>query len=118
MTIVENDKGEFVPTRIQNGWHICINYRKLNEVTKKDHFPFPYLDQMIKQITGKSYFCFLDGFLVFTKYLLHVMTKTKPLLHVILERFPLEECHLDCVMLLLHFKDACLVYSLILLVNA
>ncbi|KAL0549683.1 hypothetical protein IC582_014170 [Cucumis melo] len=62
MTIVKNDKGEMVPMRMQNGWRMCIDYRKLNEVTKKDHFPLPFLDQMIKHLAGRSYFCFLDGF--------------------------------------------------------
>ncbi|KAL0533995.1 hypothetical protein IC582_028272 [Cucumis melo] len=65
MTVVKNDKGEMVPMRIQNGWRMCIDYRKLNEVIKKDHFPLPFLDQMIECLVGKSYFCFLDGFFGF-----------------------------------------------------
>ncbi|KAL4027869.1 hypothetical protein IC575_011059 [Cucumis melo] len=62
MTVVKNDKGEMVSMRMQNGWRMCIDYRKLNEVTKKDHFPLPFLDQMIERLAGRSYFCFLDGF--------------------------------------------------------
>ncbi|KAA0061335.1 RNA-directed DNA polymerase-like protein [Cucumis melo var. makuwa] len=31
MTVVKNDKGEMVPMRMQNGWRMCIDYRKLNE---------------------------------------------------------------------------------------
>ncbi|KAL4036015.1 hypothetical protein IC575_004733 [Cucumis melo] len=65
MTIVKNDKGEMVSMRIQNGWRMCIDYRKLNEVTKKDHFPLPFLDQMIERLAGRTYFCFLDGFFGF-----------------------------------------------------
>ncbi|KAL0548815.1 hypothetical protein IC582_013289 [Cucumis melo] len=62
ITIVKNEKGEMVPMRMQNGWRICIYYWKLNEVTKKDHFPLHFLDQMIKRLAGRSYFCFLDEF--------------------------------------------------------
>ncbi|KAL4010508.1 hypothetical protein IC575_030005 [Cucumis melo] len=61
MTVVKNDKGEMVPMQMQNGWRMCIDYRKLNEVTKKDHFPLPFLDQMVEFLAGRSYFCFLDG---------------------------------------------------------
>ena len=44
------------------GWRVCIDYRKLNAVTKKDHFPLPFLDQLLKRIVGYEFYCFLDGF--------------------------------------------------------
>ncbi|GJY90199.1 reverse transcriptase domain-containing protein [Tanacetum coccineum] len=44
------------------GWRICIDYRKLNEATRKDHFPLPFMDQMLKRLAGNEYYCFLDGF--------------------------------------------------------
>lgn len=62
MTMTKNDKGEMVPTGVQNKWRMCIDYRKLNEVTKKDHFPIPFSDQKIKRLARKPFFCFLDGF--------------------------------------------------------
>ena len=62
MTTVKNDKGEMVPMRVQNGWGMCIDFYKLNEVTKKDHFPIPFLDQMVERLAEKPLFCFLDGF--------------------------------------------------------
>ena len=62
ITIIKNQNNEFVPTRIQNGWRVCIDYRKLNLVTRKDHFSLSYIDQMLERLAGKSYYCFLDGY--------------------------------------------------------
>ncbi|CAM8921953.1 unnamed protein product [Rhodiola kirilowii] len=62
LTVVQNDKGELVPTRTVNGWRMCIDYRKLNKATKKDHFPIPFIDQMLERLAGHKYFCFLDGY--------------------------------------------------------
>ncbi|CAM8990149.1 unnamed protein product [Rhodiola kirilowii] len=62
LTVVKNDKGELVLTRTVNGWRMCIDYRKLNKVTRKDHFPIPFIDQMLERLAGHDYFCFLDGY--------------------------------------------------------
>ncbi|GJU03728.1 reverse transcriptase domain-containing protein [Tanacetum coccineum] len=62
MTVVTNDENEFVPTRLVTGWRVCIDYRKLNEATRKDHFPLPFMDQMLERLAGNEYYCFLDGF--------------------------------------------------------
>nr|GEY04394.1 reverse transcriptase domain-containing protein [Tanacetum cinerariifolium] len=62
MSVIKNDKNELVPTRLVTGWRVCIDYRKLNEATRKDHFPLPFMDQMLERLTGNEYYCFLDGF--------------------------------------------------------
>ncbi|CAN6552358.1 unnamed protein product [Malus baccata var. baccata] len=62
LTIVENAENELVPTRIQTGWRVCIDYRKLNATTRKDHFPLPFLDQTLERLAGHSFYCFLDGY--------------------------------------------------------
>ncbi|GJY48137.1 reverse transcriptase domain-containing protein [Tanacetum coccineum] len=62
MTVVTNEDNELVPTRTVTGWHVCIDYRKLNEATRKDHFPLPFMDQMLERLAGNKFFCFLDGF--------------------------------------------------------
>ncbi|KAI3515815.1 hypothetical protein L1887_14720 [Cichorium endivia] len=62
ITVVKNKEGELVPTRVQNGWRVCIDYRKLNASTRKDHFPLPFIDQMLERLAGKSHYCCLDGY--------------------------------------------------------
>ena len=62
ITVVENSVGELVPTRQTTGWRVCIDYRKLNTMTRKDHFPLPFIDQILERLAGQSYYCFLDGY--------------------------------------------------------
>jgi hypothetical protein len=62
LTVVNNQDNELVPTRIQSGWRVCIDYRKLNAATRKDHFPLPFIDQMVERLAGHKYYCFLDGY--------------------------------------------------------
>ena len=62
MTVVPNEKNELIPQRTVTGWRVCIDYRKLNKATRKDHFPLPFLDQMLDRLAGKAYYCFLDGY--------------------------------------------------------
>nr|GEV23950.1 reverse transcriptase domain-containing protein [Tanacetum cinerariifolium] len=62
MTVITNNENELVPTRLVIGWRVCINYQKLNEATRKDHFPLPFMDQMLERLTGNEFYYFLDGF--------------------------------------------------------
>jgi hypothetical protein len=62
MTVITNDKNEVIPTRIVTGWRVYIDYQKLNYATRKDHFPLPFIDQMLECLSGYRYYCFLDGF--------------------------------------------------------
>ncbi|GJS90690.1 reverse transcriptase domain-containing protein [Tanacetum coccineum] len=62
ITVVANEENELIPTRLVTGWRVCIDYRKLNEATRKDHFPLPFMDQMLERLAGNEFYCFLDGF--------------------------------------------------------
>ncbi|GJS68820.1 reverse transcriptase domain-containing protein [Tanacetum coccineum] len=61
-TVVENDENELIPNRLVMGWRVCIDYRKLNDATRKDHFSLPFMDQMLERLAGNEYYCFLEGF--------------------------------------------------------
>nr|GEW52767.1 reverse transcriptase domain-containing protein [Tanacetum cinerariifolium] len=62
-TVVENEENELILTRLVTGWRVCIDYQKLNEATRKEHFPLPFMDQMLERLAGNEYYYFLDGFL-------------------------------------------------------
>ncbi|KAK1419540.1 hypothetical protein QVD17_28715 [Tagetes erecta] len=62
MTVIVSDKNELIPTRTVTGWRVCIDYRRLNDATRKDHFPLPFIDQMLERLAGQQFYCFLDAF--------------------------------------------------------
>uniref|UniRef100_A0A2N9HVI2 Integrase catalytic domain-containing protein n=1 Tax=Fagus sylvatica TaxID=28930 RepID=A0A2N9HVI2_FAGSY len=62
ITVVKNANDELIPTRLVTGWRMCIDYWKLNSATRKDHFPLPFIDQILERVAGHKYYCFLDGY--------------------------------------------------------
>ena len=62
MTLVTNEKNELIPTWMVTGWRMCIDYRKLNDATRKDHFLLSFIDQMLERLACHSCYYFLDGF--------------------------------------------------------
>ncbi|GJU94811.1 reverse transcriptase domain-containing protein [Tanacetum coccineum] len=62
MTVVTNEDNELILTRLVIGWRVCIDYRKLNDATRKDHFLLPFIDQMLERLARNEYYCFFDGF--------------------------------------------------------
>ncbi|XP_042396837.1 uncharacterized protein LOC121986983 [Zingiber officinale] len=77
MTVVRNSNNELIPTRTVTGWRMCIDYRKLNKETRKDHFPLPFIDQMLERLAKHSYFCFLDGYSGFYQIPIHLNDQEK-----------------------------------------
>ena len=71
LTIVRNESNDLIPTRTITGWRMCIDYRKLNKATRKDHFPLPFVDQVLERLANFSYFCYLDGLSGFYQIPIH-----------------------------------------------
>jgi hypothetical protein len=63
MMVVKNKDDELVPTRIQSGWRVCIDYHKLNAATRNDHFPLPFIDQMVEHLARHDLLLFLGWLL-------------------------------------------------------
>ena len=60
MIVVPNEKNELVPMRPVTRWRVCMDYRKLNAWTKKDHFSMPFMDQMLDRLAVKGWYYFLN----------------------------------------------------------
>ena len=60
--MIKNERNELIPTRTVTGWRVCIDYIKLNTATRKDHFPLPFIDQMLDRLVGHPHFYFLYGY--------------------------------------------------------
>lgn len=62
ITVICNEKNELIPTHTVTRWRMCIDYRRLNVATQKDHFPFTFMDKMLERLSRQVYYCFLDGY--------------------------------------------------------
>ena len=71
VTVTMNEKGEEIQTRLPTKWRVCIDYRKRNSATKKDHFPLPFIDQILDRPAGSNYLCFLDGYSGYNQIAIH-----------------------------------------------
>ena len=65
--MVPNDKNELIPQRIIIGYIMCIDYRKLNKSTRKDHYPLAFINQILERLSKNTHFCYLDGYSSFSQ---------------------------------------------------
>ena len=92
ITVVPNDKNEHIPQRIITGYRMVIDYRKLNKATRKDHYPLPFIDQMLERLSKHTYFCFLDEYSRFSQILVSQPNEKRPLLLVPLDLMIIHVC--------------------------
>ncbi|CAN6725599.1 unnamed protein product [Malus baccata var. baccata] len=62
VTVLKNEANELMPTHVQNSWRVCTDYQKINNTTRKNHVPVPFIHQMLERLAGHSHYCFLDGY--------------------------------------------------------
>ena len=84
---------------------MVIDFRKLNKATRKDHYPLPFIDQMLERLLSTHTFASLMDTLAFHKYMFLNLIKKRPLLLVLLEPMLIDVCLLVYAMDLLPFKD-------------
>jgi hypothetical protein len=77
MTVMHNEKNEFIPKRTFTSWRMCIDYRKYNKATQKDHFPLPFIDEMLERLATQSFFCYLDGYSGYHQIPIHPNDQSK-----------------------------------------
>ena len=75
--VMMNKKGEEIQTCLPTKWRVYIDYRKVSSAMKKDHFPLPFIDQIVDRLIGSSYFCFLDGYLGYNQIEIHPYDQEK-----------------------------------------
>ena len=76
-TVVENEEGKLLTTRPVTGWRMVNDFRKLNKATRKDHFPLPFMDQMLERLAGQEFYCYLDGYSGFLQIPIHPTDQEK-----------------------------------------
>jgi hypothetical protein len=92
LTVVKNEKNELIPQRTVTEWRMCIDYRKLNKATKKDHFPLLFIDEMLERFANHVYFAFSMGTQGSCKFPFIHMINTKQRSHALMERLHIEGC--------------------------
>ena len=87
--VVTNVDNQLIPTRVTTWWRIYIDYRKLNSVTCKDHFPLPFIDKILDRLAYHEFYCFLDGYSRYNQ----IITFTCPFGTFVYRRMPFGLCN-------------------------
>ncbi|CAA6668519.1 unnamed protein product [Spirodela intermedia] len=77
ITVIKSENGDEIQTRLTTSWRVCIDYRKLNSVTRKDHFLLPFTNQVLEKLARKNFFCFLDGYFGYNQIYINPLDQEK-----------------------------------------
>src|SRR3954469_11357010 len=113
MTVVPNEKNELIPQRTIIGYRMCIDYRKLNKATRKDHYPLPFIYQMLEGCLKTPTSAISMGILASPRFTSTPRIKRRPLSRVLSVLMLIGVCLLVCVMHLLLFRGVCLQYFMV-----
>ncbi|GJS27612.1 hypothetical protein Tco_0488232 [Tanacetum coccineum] len=100
ITVVANEENELIPTRLVTGWRVVSIIESLNWKRSKDHFPLPFMDQMIERLVGNEFYCFLDGFSGYFQIPIDPQDQGKTTFTCPYGTFAYRQMQLACVMLL------------------
>jgi hypothetical protein len=95
VTMGRKKVNELFQTRVQRGWPGCIHNSKLKAITRKDHFPPPFIDPLVARSAGYSYYCVFDGYSSYNHVTWILANKRTPLSHLPLVCLPVGICRLD-----------------------
>ena len=45
-----------------NSWRFCVDYRRLNKITKQDQYPLPRISDIIDRVSGSKFYSTIDLF--------------------------------------------------------
>ena len=107
LIVITNNTNEELTTQVPTKWRVCIDYRRLNLATRKDHFPLPFIDQMLERLAGHKFYCFLDGYYGYNQIAIDPRDQEKLLLLSRFALLPTRTCPLVFAMYPLLFSDAC-----------
>ena len=89
---------------IVTGYRMVIYFRKLNKATRKDHYPLPFIDQMLERLSKNTHFFFLDGYSGFSQIPVSQSDQEKTTFTCPVGTMLIDVCLLVYVMHLLLFK--------------
>ncbi|XP_057982188.1 uncharacterized protein LOC131167396 [Malania oleifera] len=91
VTVIVDENDESIPTCIQMGCRVCIDYIKLNSYTRKDHFSLSFLDQILERVAGHSFYYFLDGYSGYNQIEIALKDQEKNYFHLSFKHICLQE---------------------------
>ena len=102
-----------MPTRLTTGWRVCIDFKRLNVVTRKDNFPLPFIDQLLERVSGHPFYCFLNGYSGYFQLEIVVEDKEKTTFTCPFRTYAYRRMPSSSAMHLPHSKGVCSVFSMI-----